>query len=416
MRAPTRWARFAALDRRVYVIGASGLIRYSGRSATFLFLPIWLYTEYHLAYVEVGLLIASVVPIAVGANLAGGALSDRIGRRPLSWMPAFGSSACFLGMYVAATQGVPTLIVLWAAQTLLANLQQPAQSALLGDVTSPEDRLTAFGLQRVAGNAGFALSPAIGGILATHYGLPVIFLMASTATVSEGIVLFALLAESHRPTRATRPATAAKAPPTFTDRLRLPFRDPFLVGFGLLGFLLALATAQFGTGLSLYLTTVRSVSLEEMGYLYATNGLIVVALQIPITWVLVRRPLRWMAIGTLAYGVAFLVFLLGRTFPERLAAMSVLTVGEDVVSPVQNQMISAISSHDRRGSYFGAYNMFTNSAQALGPPIGTLLLGIGPTPMWLGFSGLTGLTAAGYLALERSPRRPAPTGTPAPPS
>jgi MFS family permease len=115
-----------------------------------------------------------------------------------------------------------------------------------------------------------------------------------------------------------------------------------------------------------------------------------------------------MAVGTLCYGGAFLIFFAGTAYAAFLVGMAVLTLGENVVSPLQNTLIAALATEDRRGSYFGAYGAVTNGANIFAPSMGTLLLGTGSSLLlWGPFALLTGVVAAGYLALRRRmPRMP----------
>ena len=56
----------------------------------------------------------------------------------------------------------------FALTGLAAELYRPASSALLTDLVSPEQRVTAFAAYRWALNAGWAFGPATAGFLAKH--------------------------------------------------------------------------------------------------------------------------------------------------------------------------------------------------------------------------------------------------------
>jgi len=147
---------------------------------------------------------------------------------------------------------------------------------------------------------------------------------------------------------------------------------------------------------------VRHFSYEQVGVLYSLNGVIVVLLQMPIALGIRRHHLEWIAVGTLCYGAAFLTFNYGFAYAAFLAGIVVLTIGENIVSPLQNTTIAAVAPRDARGSYFGAYSAVTTVATILAPPIGTLLLGTGNSLiLWGSMALLTAAVAVGYLALGR---------------
>lgn len=412
-------AAFGDFDRRVYLIGVASFVRSSGRSASWLFLPLLLYAGYGLSYFEIGLLTAAIVPVAIAANWLGGALADRWGRRWISTAPSFLATATFVVLYLDWHSGLPGLMLLWGLISLAMNFQGPAQNAVIGDVTRPEQVVRGFSFQRVLSNAGFALSPAVGGLLAADYGLSVIFLMAAVASLGEGLLLLLFLRES-RPSSSGTPAAYGPTPPKtrgeWRKRMTEPFGDRALVLFGVMGFLLTLATQQFGTGLSLFLRGSQGLPYSEIGLVYSLNGVLVVLLQLPISLLLRSRPLGWLAVGSLFYGAAFLIFDFAPGFMVDLGAMTVLTMGEDVVSPLQNSVVSGMGGSRRRGGYFGVYNVFTQSARAVAPPVGTLLLAAGGNALWGFASAMTLLVATGYLWLERSTiaGRSGPTPPPSP--
>ncbi len=411
----------ARLDRRVYLLSGANLVRSVGRSASWIFLPLILLAAYHLTYLQIGILIAVIVPVGAGANLLGGSSSDRHGRRALSTFPSFGVALASLALYFLWDSGLPLMMVLWGASSFLTNLQRPAQSAMVGDITSPQERVSAFGVVRVFNNLGFAISPAVGGLLAETYGLNVVFLIAAGATAMEGVLLLLFLRESHpgtsEPTGSPGPASAPRG---WWTSMRGPFGDAVLVSFGVLGVGLTLATQQFGTALALFSRGVQGLSYSQVGLLYSLNGLFVVLLQLPISWAIRHRYLEWLAVGSLLYGSSFLLFLGGGGYALDLAGVGVLTLGEDVVSPLQNSIVAGMSGAEERGSYFGAYSLMTSIAQAFAPFLGTLLLGIsaqGPLLLWGSMAGLTVVVAGGYLylaQLRKAARRSAPPAGPIP--
>jgi MFS family permease len=399
------WGFSRGLDRRVYLLSSANLVRSVGRSAVWIFLPLLLYEGYHYSYFQIGLLIGVIVPISTAVNILGGSLSDQFGRRRLASLPGFGVGLCMFLLYFEWNHGVALLMGLWALSTILMNLQRPAQNAMIGDVSAPHQRVAAFGVVRVFNNLGFSISPALGGVVATEFGLSIIFVVAGFASLGESLLLAIFLVESfegtHRP--ANEEARPGTPPPNLRETLRGPLGDRFLLAFGLLGVGLTLATQQFGTALALFAKGVQGLSLEQVGFLYSVNGLFVVLLQIPISGLLRDRPLGWMAVGTLLYGGSFLIFLEGGAYLADLVGVMVLTLGEDIVSPLQNSILADRSRPQDRGSYFGVYSLYTNISQTFAPFLGTLLLGLprnGPLFLWGGTAVLAVVVATGYLRLE----------------
>ena len=386
----------------MYLLGSAGLVRSVGRSATFVFLPLVFADIYHLSYFVIGVLMAAIVPVSTLSFLAGGSLADRYGRRPFAVYPSFASAIVLALLWAYLDRGVVLVMGLWAVNSLFGGLTRPAQSSMIGDVTTPELSVTAFGVQRVFTNTGFAISPAIGGFLADSSGLSALFLFAALTSLAEGVVLISLLRETYA-------GAGRKSERPFAN-LAVPFRDgPFVwLLVALVG--LAVLMNQFSSPLTLFLGSVRHLPLTEFGLIYSLNGILVVALQLPFSRLVERHHqyLLWMAGGALTYGTAFLLFDAAGAFPAFLLAMGILTIGEDIVSPTQQSLVANFAGTERRGSYFGAYNATTNVARVVGPVVGTLLLGLGangPNLLWGSMFALSIVVAVGFLYLRGAARR-----------
>ncbi len=91
-----------------------------------------------------------------------GALSDRVGRRPVILLSNFGLGLDYVLMALA-----PGLALLFAGRLIagVAAATWSTASAYIADITPPERRAAAFGMVSVAFGLGFILGPAIGGLL-----------------------------------------------------------------------------------------------------------------------------------------------------------------------------------------------------------------------------------------------------------
>jgi MFS family permease len=131
--------------------------------------------------------------IALAANLGqsmtnawAGNLSDRIGRKPLI------TGALYIRALVIAALGTQVLFhaPLWSlalnmiVSSSLRGCFEPVAYALVSDVVAPEQRVSAFSLQRMGTNLGWAVGPAMGGLLATFLPYGVVFYIATRPIVA----------------------------------------------------------------------------------------------------------------------------------------------------------------------------------------------------------------------------------------
>ena len=91
-----------------------------------------------------------------------GALSDKVGRRPVVLMSNFGLGADYVVMALA-----PTLPWLFLGRVIsgLTSSSVPTAMAYMADVTPHEKRAAAFGMLNAAFGIGFVVGPALGGAL-----------------------------------------------------------------------------------------------------------------------------------------------------------------------------------------------------------------------------------------------------------
>ncbi|MDP9348309.1 MAG: MFS transporter, partial [Gemmatimonadota bacterium] len=101
-----------------------------------------------------------------------GALSDRVGRRPVLLVGLFGSAASYLLFGLAGS--LPVLFLGRALAGFMGANVGVAQ-AYIADVTPPEERARGMGMIGAAFGLGFVFGPAIGGLL-SHFGPAVPFL------------------------------------------------------------------------------------------------------------------------------------------------------------------------------------------------------------------------------------------------
>lgn len=122
-----------------------------------------------------------------------GALSDRLGRRPLLLFSLLGSGAGYVVFFLA--QSLPMLFAARIIDGISGGNISIAQ-AYLADVTTPADRSKAFGLLGASIGLGFILGPAIGGALSSAWGLQAPALAAATLAFGNAAFGFFALPES----------------------------------------------------------------------------------------------------------------------------------------------------------------------------------------------------------------------------
>jgi MFS family permease len=172
-----------------------------------------------MSLAQVGLL-AAVYPATWGlTQLATGALSDRIGRKPLivwgMWLQAAGIGVVTM---THAFAGFVTGAVLLGMGTAMV---YPTLLAAIGDVAHPSWRASAVGVYRLWRDLGYAIGALLAGLTADAFGLNVAMWVIAALTFGSGVVSATRMAE-------TLPATNATAGNGRGSPTALPSSQPHL--------------------------------------------------------------------------------------------------------------------------------------------------------------------------------------------
>lgn len=351
-------------NRYVGAISMAQLIRILGRSQAWIFIPLYLSNIRHIPYVYVGVLFFVTAMVTLPFSIYGGNLIDRIGRRiAVIWLPPIIISL-LLAITVSVYLHLPDLI-LYIAFILVepfSSIQGILDNVVLTDTTSEVERTDAFSIVRIGGNIGFSLGPAIGGFLSVvNYAL--VFLFPAIASIGEWYLYIKYVKE----TRVVQPHGR--------EKMQIPISDrPFLMLCILIASVWFIA-GQWGTTLTLFWSNVDLVPNSFIGILYAINGVVVVFLQIPINWALARmKDYRRIALGGLVYAFSFFALVFSSNLIFLAVDVVFITIGENILSPVAYSVVGKMAPADRRGQYYGAFQLIMGLIMPIAPVIGTVLL------------------------------------------
>ncbi|AXT45280.1 MULTISPECIES: MFS transporter [Chromobacterium] len=379
---PAPWLKrllspYRGLPATVYIQVLCSLINNIGGISK-LFLPLYLRENYQLGYAQIGLMMAAYGAGALLGSLNGGALSDRFDGRKLATLFLTASGLCLLLLALAIPLWlfVPVLLVSGFADGAF----RPVNLRLALEPCLPRQRAVAQGMLRVAFNLGVAGAGLLSGSLAA-IGYDWVYAANAAATLSAAL----WLAWAYRRNdSAPVPPAALETAETGAEALVGPSRDlPFLRMLLALTLMTAVFDQIYVT-LGLFLREHYQLGPQWMGYLFTLNGLMVVALQIPIS----RRILDWGLLastqaGVLLTGVSFLWLTLGQGPLWALLMMTTLTLGELLVSPCYTMLVMHRSEGRLRGRYLGLYNAVWQGRTLFAPALGTWLYGaVGGVALW----------------------------------
>ena len=356
-------------------------------------LMIYLTTQRRLAVDDAGAIVMWFGAGQVAASIAGGQLTDRVGRRTTMLISLFGGAIVMVAL--GRARGLTEITGLVAALGFVGELYRPAVFAFVADVVPPASRLVAFGLLYWAINLGFAVAASLGGLVA-DYDFSILFYVDAATTF-----LFAALIAFKVP--ETRPTTAPRRvnSPSVSPLLDVQFM--ILATLSLLG---SIVLMQEGATLSAHMMW-QGFSASTYGFVLAVNGILIVVLQPLLTrWSGTRDPSRLLALSVLLYGIAMFAHGIAPIALAHAGAVAIWTLGEVLESPVKASIVADMAPPSARGRYQGTLVMTWGLAQMIGPRLGTWLwVHEGPAVVWNGSLGVAIVVALLYLMTGPALRR-----------
>lgn len=186
-------------DKSLSAVCQAGLVNNLNDGLAWGLFPI-LFAAAGLSIERIGLL-AAIYPAVWGAGqLVTGALSDRIGRKPLIVAGMLVQSVAL--MVVTIGHNFETWLV--AAVLLGAGtaMVYPTLLAAIGDVAHPAWRARSVGIYRLWRDGGFAIGALLSGIIADAYGVPAAVATVAALTGASGaLVALRMRGGDHKPAR-----------------------------------------------------------------------------------------------------------------------------------------------------------------------------------------------------------------------
>ncbi|MFE5919826.1 MDR family MFS transporter [Streptomyces sp. NPDC056468] len=396
----------SGLPREFWWLWTSTLVNRLGAFvATFMALYLTLDRGYSATYT--GLVAALHGLGGVVSSIGAGVMTDRLGRRPtlLVAQASTAVSVAVLGFVHHPVAIAAVAFVVGAA----SNASRPAVQAMMADIVRPEDRVRAFSLNYWAINLGFAISSMAAGFIAEVSYLAG-FLIEAGMTAVCAVVVFVKLPES-RPER-TKTEKAGE------DEVRLGtvLRDRRFMSVVGLSFLVALIFQQGSVGLPVAMGE-AGFSAADYGLAIAVNGVLIVALQIPVTRFIERRDAgRILIVSSLLAGYGFGLTAFAGSVGVFALTVCVWTLGEMLNAPTQTGLVVRLSPAQGRGRYQGMYTLSWSVAALVAPLMSGLVIDrFGAEWLW-GLCAVIGTAAAiGYGTLMRRvpTDEPATAGSPA---
>lgn len=356
-------------------------------SMIFPLLPI--YGRYfHASELTIGLLAASFALAQLLCSPFWGALSDRLGRKPVILIGLAGLTGSFL---IFAVSG--NLLALFLARILqgaFSGAVMPSARAFIADVTSNEQRVGALGKLGAAQGLGLIMGPAIGGIFSTQ-GLAIPFFAAALAGAINFFFVFLLLPESLK--EKVHATMHAKLAFHAFSRIARGLKDSLAPLF-LLSFVWSFAISNNQVTIPLIGTDKFHIDTIAMGI-----GFTAMAITSSITQFFFIAPLsrffghvKIVSAGLLGMALAFfLIPLVPSNMFFLYGTLALVGFGSALARPVITALITEETTQPQ-GLTMGIAHSFESLGRLLGPLLGGFLFMFGSSTPFFFSAGIVALS------------------------
>jgi MFS family permease len=386
-------------DQRVWLLLLAMLAFRFGQGLYYPFSTIHFHNVVGIPLSLVGASLGALAAASVVSGLVSGPLSDRYGRKPLMLVSLTGSAATFFA-FALVEDFAGYLAVSVAAGLVGSSMFDAARNAMVADVTQPGRRSRAYGLVRVGGNVGWALGPMVAGLVAASVGSAGIYrtlFLGTSALTALVVLVLALAAEESLPATTKAPMPTARA-----ARLRTALMDgPFLALLAA-GVLLYYVFTQDWQALPIYAKNFVGVPDGRIGIFLGANGLMVILLQLPISYAIDRTSrVGALLVGAALFASSSATLLLTESFLGILLAFAgFFTLAEMILEVAGAALAAELAPVRLRGTYLALFGACFGAAYGVSPVVaGALLEARLPDVIWKIQLVAAALAAAGLVVL-----------------
>ena len=361
------------------------------------FLTLYLTAQRDIPVSQAALMVSLFGAGSFIAQLSGGELTDRLGRRPVMLMSFFITPIFMVLLGLArdlALISISTFIV-----GFFTDLYRPAVGAAIADLVPSESRTRAYGYNYWAINLGAAVAPILAGLIADYNFLILFVADALTTAIFGLIVLFGI--HETRPVEAHHTSHVA-----LRERISQLKRAPILLIFSFLTLFFGIIYTQGYVTLPLDMQS-HGLGPQSYGAAIAVNGFLIILMTIPVSNMATKWPrFETVAVSAALAGIGFGFTALASSFPLFALSVAIWTLGEIAGTSVSPTIIADLSPVELRGLYQGIFGAAWGLAYFIGPLAGGWIYEhVGSDALWVGCLIVGVVLAFCYYALSAPAKR-----------
>jgi len=309
-------------------------------------------------------------------QILGGWLSDSLGRLQAI---AIGSVAGALGYLVfLVASSWQWLLVFTVTGALSRAFVGPSYMAFLAEQATEETRGQVYGFGEGLFMIVGVVGPPIGGYVSEHFGFKAMFAVAGVLYASATIIRIFM---ARNAIRKQNVEVKSKANPSLAGlKTSLLAMTGLITAGGIITWIMisdGVRDISYNMAFQLhplYMKNIGGLSNVEIGWLASMSSATTMLLMTPAGWLSDKKGERVGIVGGFAiYALALAIFVNTRLFAGFAAAWVLFGLGEALIGPAYNSLISKAVPLKLRGTAFGLFNTSIGVISLPAPYLGAYL-------------------------------------------
>ena len=332
--------------------------------------------------------ISSIISTAIVSPIM-----DRTGRKGVIIFGLIASGLVFFAMAIVTT--LPAWAIVITAFGAVLPIYNIGVNTMVAYIIPQARRAPAYALIRTVSNAGIAIGPIIGGILAV-ISFQLVFMLTGASYIILAILTIIFISE-----------TIPDAPKTkhniFDTGYGFILQDMRFVSFIGMYFLLLMAYSHMFSLLPVYVSENYGLAENQYSLMITVNAVLVVFFQYFVTRYSERfDDFRVMTLGAMIYAIGLFSFAFGSELWHFMLSVGIVTIGELIVVPTATTLVANIAPDDMRARYLGLLSLGYPIGSGIGPVVGGFLNdALAPVAMWYGAGTMAVIGTIGFFILSR---------------
>ena len=277
----------------------------------------------------------------------------------------------------------------------MAEMFRPAGQVAMSYYAQPEKYTRSVSLYRLAINLGFALGPALGGLIALYNYRMIFWVDGATCLLASGLIYYFL---------KPKETVDENAYYDMEEKPASLWKDRPYVAFVPLVTLYGIAFFQFFTTMALYYKNEMQFDEPQIGLLLAMNGLLVAVVEVILIYKIEQKGslYRWIFWGGLLLATAYALLLFAHNYAWFILIIVVISFSEMFAMPFMNTFMNQRSDPRVKGKYASWYVMAWSAAQIITPILATqIAVHWGYPALWITLAALSIIVSLGILRIKR---------------